>query len=36
MIGNKSEGDLFEFREVGKNSQNLQIDKIAEIINNKK
>ena len=36
MIGKKSEGDLIEFKETGKNSENLKIDKIAEIINSKK
>jgi prolyl-tRNA synthetase len=34
IIGKKTEGDLFEFREIGKDSQNLKIEKIAEIINN--
>ena len=33
MIGKKSEGDLIEFKETGKNSENFKIDKIAEIIN---
>ena len=36
MIGKKSEGDLIEFKETGKNSENFNIDKIAEIINSKK
>ena len=36
MIGKKSEGDLIEFKETGKNSENFKIDKIAEIINSKK
>jgi len=36
MIGKKSEGDLIEFKETGKNSENFKIDKIAEIINNRK
>ena len=36
MIGKKSEGDLIEFKETGKNSENFNIDKIAEIINNRK
>ena len=36
MIGKKTEGDTFEFSEVGKESQNLKIEKIAEIINSKK
>ena len=37
MIGKKSEGDYYEFREVGKESENLTIEQIAKIIiNNKK
>ena len=36
MIGKKTEGNLFEFREVGNDSQNLKIEKIAEIINSNK
>ena len=36
MIGKKSEGDLIEFKETGKNSENFTIDKIAEIINSRK
>ena len=36
MIGKKSEGDLIEFKETGKNSENFKIDKIAEIINTRK
>ena len=36
MIGKKSEGDLIEFKETGKNSENFNIDKIAEIINSRK
>ena len=36
MIGTKSEGDLIEFKETGKNSENFKIDKIAEIINSRK
>tara|TARA_B100000029_G_scaffold238068_1_gene235118 strand:+ start:8930 stop:10252 length:1323 start_codon:yes stop_codon:yes gene_type:complete len=36
MIGKKSEGDLFEFKEIGKDTQNIKLDKIAEIINKKK
>ena len=35
-IGKKTEGDLIEFREVGKDSQNLKINQIIEIINRKK
>jgi len=36
MIGKKSEGDLIEFKETGKNSENFNIDKISEIINSRK
>ena len=36
MIGKKSEGDLIEFKETGKNSENFNIDKITEIINSRK
>ena len=36
MIGKKSEGDLFEFVEVGKKAENLSIEDIAKIIINKK
>ena len=36
MIGKKSEGDLIEFKETGKNSENFKIEKIAEIINSRK
>ena len=36
MIGKKTEGDLFEFREVGAEPKNLKIDQIIEIINSKK
>ena len=36
MIGKKSEGDLIEFKETGKKSENLSIDKIAQIINSRK
>ena len=37
MIGKKSEGDYYEFQEVGKEPENLTIEKIAKtIINNKK
>ena len=36
MIGKKSEGDLFEFVEVGKKASNLSIEDIAKIIINKK
>ena len=36
IIGKKSEGDLFEFKEIGKESQNLSIDQISELINKQK
>ena len=36
MIGKKSEGDLFEFKEIGKETKNLSIEDIAKIIINKK
>ena len=36
MIGKKSDGDLIEFKETGKNSKNFNIDKISEIINSRK
>ena len=37
MIGKRSEGDYYEFKEIGKESENLTIDQIAKIIiNNKK
>ena len=36
MIGKKSEGDLFEFNEIGKETKNLSIEDIAKIIINKK
>ncbi len=36
MIGKKSEGDLFEFNEIGKETKNLSIKDIAIIIINKK
>ena len=32
IIGKKSEGDLLEFKEIGKDSQNLSIDKILNIL----
>jgi prolyl-tRNA synthetase len=35
-IGKKNEGELIEFREIGKDSQNLKINQIIEIINRKK
>ena len=36
MIGKKSEGDLYEFKEIGKEAKNLSIKDIAKIIINKK
>jgi len=36
MLGKKSEGDLFEFNETGKEAKNLSIDDIGKIIINKK
>jgi len=36
IIGKKSQGDLFEFKEIGKETQNLSIDQISELINKQK
>jgi len=36
MIGKKSEGDKYEFKETGKESKNLSIEEIAKIIINQK
>ena len=36
VIGKKSEGDFFEYKEIGKDTQNLSISQIAEIITNQK
>ncbi len=36
VIGKKTEGDLLEFKEVGKESQNLPLDKIIKIITKQK
>ena len=36
IIGKKSEGDLFEFNEIGKKTKNLSIEDIVKIIINKK
>ena len=36
IIGKKSEGDFFEYKEIGKDTQNLPINQIAEIIINQK
>jgi prolyl-tRNA synthetase len=32
IIGKKSEGDIFEFKEIGKDSKNLKIEEITEIL----
>ena len=36
IIGKKSDGDLLEFKEIGKETQNLSLDKIVEIIKKQK
>jgi len=36
MIGKKSDGDKYEFKEIGKESKNLSIEEIAQIITNQK
>ena len=36
VMGKKTEGDLLEFKELGKETQNLSIDKIIEIITKQK
>ena len=36
IIGKKSEGDLFEFKAIGKETQNLSLDQISELINKQK
>jgi len=36
IIGNKNEGNNFEFKEIGKDSRNLSIEEIAKIINQHK
>jgi prolyl-tRNA synthetase len=36
IIGKKSDGDLFEFKEIGKETQNLSLIKIIEIIKKQK
>ena len=36
VLGKKTEGDLLEFKELGKETQNLSIDKIIEIITKQK
>jgi len=32
IIGKKSDGDLLEFKEIGKDSQNLTLDQILKIL----
>jgi prolyl-tRNA synthetase len=36
VLGKKNEGELLEFKELGKETQNLSIDKIIEIITKQK
>ena len=36
VLGKKTEGDLLEFKELGKETQNLSIDKIIELITKQK
>ena len=36
IIGQKSEGDLFEFKEVDRESQNLSIDKVVQKLTKEK
>jgi prolyl-tRNA synthetase len=36
IIGKKSDGDIFEFKEIGKETQNLSLIKIIEIIKKQK
>ena len=36
IIGNKTEAENYEFKEIGKESKKIKIEKILEIINNKK
>ena len=36
IIGKKSEGDLFEFKEIGKDPQNLTLDQITKILTKQK
>ena len=36
MIGKKSEGDLLEFKEIGRESQYLSLDQIVEFITKQK
>ena len=36
ILGKKSDGDLLEFKEIGKDPINLTIDQITEILTNRK
>ena len=36
MIGNKTEENSFEFKELNENTQNISLEKIIKIIKNKK
>ncbi len=36
IIGKKSDGDLLEFKEIGKEAQNLSLTKIIEILKKQK
>ena len=36
ILGKKSDGDLFEFKEIGKDPRNLTIDQITQIITEQK
>ena len=36
IIGKKSDGDFFEFKETGKESKNMKIDEIADVIKKSK
>ena len=36
MIGNKTEENTFEFKELNENTQNISLEKIIKIIKNKK
>ena len=36
IIGQKSEGDIFEFKEIDKGSQNLSIDKVIQKLTKEK
>jgi prolyl-tRNA synthetase len=36
ILGKKSDGDMLEFKEIGKDPKNLTIDQITEILTNRK